>query len=280
MIHPATFVQAVSLTVSDLERSLDFYQQAIGLRLHGREGNVARLGVGGADLLELVGNPMSRPVPGSTGLYHFAILVPSRRHLAKSLYRLAESQTPVSGFADHWVSEAIYLDDPDGNGIEIYRDRPRQEWPIHNSRPNMTTAQLDIDGIMAELGGVRPDWQGLDPATFIGHIHLRVADIAQTDYFYRDLVGLDLVMHFGRQATFLSAGGYHHHLGANTWESAGGRAAPAGAIGLRWYSLKLPNPDEVESVVARLQQAGLPLEKQEAGILVKDPSQNSLLLTS
>lgn len=280
MIHADTFVQAVSLTVSDLERSLDFYQQAIGLRLHGRENNVARLGVGGADLLELVGNRAARPVPGSTGLYHFAILVPSRLHLAKSLYRLAETNSPVSGFADHWVSEAIYLDDPDGNGIEIYRDRPRQEWPTQNGRPNMTTAQLDLDGIMAQLGGIRPDWQGLDPATFIGHIHLRVADIAQTDYFYRDVVGFDLVLHFGRQATFLSAGGYHHHLGCNTWESAGGRAAPAGAIGLRWYSLKLPNPDEVEKVVARLQQAGLPIEKQEIGVFTKDPAQNSLLLTS
>jgi len=150
-IHPDAKIGAVHLTVANLDRSLDFYQNQLGFKLHRREGDTARLGAGGRDLLVLTQIPEAPHPRGTTGLYHFAILVPSRLELARSLRRIAETRTPVQGFSDHLVSEAIYLPDPDGNGIEIYRDRPRDEWPRDDGRLRMATDPLDIDGILAEL---------------------------------------------------------------------------------------------------------------------------------
>lgn len=279
-IHPNTSIGAVYLTVSDLDRSLSFYQNALGFQIHRREGGVAYLGAGGPDLLVLTGQPGARPVRGVTGLYHFAIRVPSRLDLARSLKRLAETRTPVEGFSDHKVSEAIYLSDPDRNGIEIYRDRPRSDWVDSQGRFHMSTDPLDLDGVLAELEGDREPWAGLQAQTVIGHVHLRVADIPQTEAFYHDVLGFDVMAHYGPSATFMSAGGYHHHIGANTWQSLGAPPPPPDATGLRYFEILLPDRAALAHVVDRVRSAGIPLVEHTPGFLVRDPAQNGVMLTA
>lgn len=266
----------VSLTVSDLDRSVRFYEDHLWFKLHKKDVNVARLGAGGADFLELVEDRSARPAYRTTGLYHFAVLVPSRRHLGLSLRRLGEMRTPVQGFADHLVSEAIYLPDPDGNGIEIYRDRPRQEWPrLGDGSIRMANAPLDVDGILAELGaGDR--WTGLAPETVIGHMHLHVSQLDLDEVFYRDVVGLDFIMRFGSSASFLSAGGYHHHLGINTWAGVGAPPPPPGSVGLRWFELLLPDAASLEAVSLRLESASHDFHRSGDLVEVTDHSGNGL----
>jgi catechol 2,3-dioxygenase len=224
-------------------------------------------------------NPQARRVRGTSGLYHFAVLVPSRVELAKSLRRLAETQWPVQGFADHLVSEAIYLPDPDGNGIEVYRDRPRSEWPKLNGQIRMATDPLDLDGVMSELEGRDEPWTGLHPQTVLGHMHLHVGNLPQANAFYGDVIGLDLITRFGNSALFMSAGGYHHHLGLNTWAGVNAPPPPPDAIGLRYFTMKLPQSNEVGAIADRVQRNGGSIEERDEGILVRDPFQNGVLLT-
>jgi len=277
-IHPNTNIGRVSLRVADLERSLDFYQRSLGFSLHDRANGRASLGAGGLDLLELVGDPGARQVRGTTGLYHFAVLVPSRTELAFSLRNILETRTPVQGFADHLVSEAIYLPDPDGNGIEIYRDRPRDQWPREGGRLRMATDPLDLDGLLSELEGHNGSWSGLQPDTIIGHMHLHVRDVAEAENFYRDVLGFDLVLRYGPSASFLSAGGYHHHIGVNTWAGLGAPAPPPDAVGLYWYEIRIPNRDELDRVAEQARQAGYALEERGEGFYLQDPSGNGVLL--
>jgi catechol 2,3-dioxygenase len=279
-IHPQTKLGHVHLTVSDLDRSLEFYQQIIGLQLHRREGETAYLGAGRTSILALTGRTDARRVRGATGLYHFAILVPSRLALAYSLRRIAETQTPAQGFADHLVSEAIYLADPDGNGIEIYRDRPRDQWPYQNGQLQMATDPLDIEGVLAELEGQADPWSGLAPQTVLGHMHLHVANIAQAEAFYQGVIGFAVMLRYGPTASFLAAGGYHHHLGVNTWAGVGAPPPPADAVGLRWFVICLPDQAELNRTVDRVRQAGVDVEERPEGLLVRDPSQNGVILTT
>lgn len=278
-IHPATRLGYVHLIVSDLERSLAFYQQVLGFEIHRREVDRAYLGVGRTDLLVLTERRQAHKVQGTTGLYHFAILVPSRLELAQSLKNIAETQTPVDGFADHLVSEAIYLSDPDGNGIEIYRDRPRSEWKFQNGQLKMATDPIDLNGVLAELEGVSEPWAGLHPDTVLGHMHLHVSDLPQAEAFYHEVLGFDLMVRYGPSASFLSAGGYHHHIGINTWAGVGAPPPPPDATGLRWYVIRLPDSEELAKVVDRVRSAGLEPEEQQRGLLVRDPAQNGILLT-
>jgi catechol 2,3-dioxygenase len=277
-IHPDTTLGYVHLTVSDLDRSLAFYQQGLGLKLHRREQGTAYLGAGRAELLVLTERPEARRASGTTGLYHFAILVPSRLELAKSLKQLAETGTQVEGFADHLVSEAIYLSDPDGNGIEIYRDRSRSAWQYSHGQLKMATDPLDLEAVLAELEGDISPWTGLHPDTVLGHVHLHVANIAQAEAFYRDVLGFELMVRYGPSASFLAAGGYHHHIGVNTW--SGTVLPPPEAAGLRWFVICLPDDEALHKIVARVQRAGLKPEQQSEGLLVRDPVQNGLILTS
>ena len=280
-IHPATTIGAVYLTVADLDRSLRFYQEALGFQVRQRAGDTARLGAGGpADLLVLAERPGARPTRRTTGLYHFAVLVPARLELARSLRRLAETRTPLQGFSDHLVSEAIYLADPDGNGIEIYRDRPREEWPRKNDQIQMATDPLDLDGILAELERETEPWSGLHPQTTIGHIHLHVADLGAAQAFYHGVLGFDLIQRLAGSADFVSAGGYHHHIGYNTWAGVGAPPPPPDAAGLRYFVVRLPNDAELARVADRVRKAGLPLEETEAGLLTRDPSQNGVVLAT
>ena len=278
-------IGAVALTVSNLERSLEFYQDGLGFSLLNNQKNTTCLGLEGRPLLYLTGQPEARRIPRTTGLYHFAILTPSRLELAKTLYHLAGKEIPIEGVADHGVSEALYLSDPDGNGIEIYRDRPQAEWPHGpDGTLQMTSDPLDLDGLLGELQGQTQVWKGLHPHTRIGHVHLHVSRLPEAEHFYTSVLGFELMARMGSSASFVSAGGYHHHVGLNTWAGVGAPPPPSGSIGLRWFSIQLPDAAALDQVAERIRQAGLPLPAQGAvrecpqGLLVYDPSQNGILL--
>lgn len=227
---------AVHLTVADLDRSLAFYTSALGLTAS-REAGRAVLTAGGPELLVLHEEPGARPSHGYSGLFHFALLLPERRDLARWLAHAIGTHVPLTGMSDHFVSEAIYLDDPDGHGIEIYWDRPRSVWEGQVAQ-RMTTLPLDRAGLLAEAG---PEpFTVLAPGTVMGHVHLRVADVPAAIAFYRAELGLELMASFGKQAAFLAADGYHHHIGANIWESAGAGQPPPGYAGLRHFTMHVP----------------------------------------
>ena len=271
----ATRMGAVHLTVRDLERSLDWYRGPIGLRVHEQADGRARLGTGGEDLLVLRELPGAQPADGHTGLFHFALLLPSRPDLARWLAHAARERVPLAGLSDHWVSEAIYLRDPDHHGIEIYADRPRSLWE-GRVREGMTTLPLDTADLLGELAdpGAEP-FDGLPAGTTMGHDHLRVADVPGVVEFYRDGLGFDLVAALGGQAAFLSAGGYHHHLAGNTWESRGARPAPEGSATLERVTVVVPDAAAIGDVEARVGGARTP-----AGLALRDPSGNPVLVTT
>ena len=278
LLAPSTTVGPVHLTVSDLDRSLRYYREAIGLEALERTAGRASLGAGGRELLVLTEAPGARPVQGATGLYHFALLVPERVDLARWLAHAARDRVRLAGLSDHFVSEALYLSDPDGHGIEIYRDRPRDVWEGQvGSR--LTTAPLDVDDLLGELDNPAAEpFDGLPGGTRMGHVHLKVASIPDALRFYRDALGFGLMAQLGGQAAFLSAGGYHHHIGANTWESAGGAPAPPGSAALRHATIVFPDAGERERAVRRLEDAGASVEEQDGAPVVTDPSGNALVL--
>jgi catechol 2,3-dioxygenase len=278
-IHPNTAIGATALIVPNLERSLSYYQHNIGLQLHHRENGTAALGAGGSDLLILTEQPGARPVQRHrTGLYHFAILVPSRKELSRTLRHLIDTRTPIGGASDHAVSEALYLTDPDGHGIEIYRDRPRSEWSFPDGTLKMGIDPFDMEGVLAEAQGDPTPWQGLHPETIIGHIHLHVAHIPAAEHFYCAILGFDLMVRYGDSASFISAGGYHHHMGLNTWAGVGAPSPPADAARLNWFEIRLPDEDALQQVLDRIHAAALPVAETERGWQVRDPAQNQIRL--
>jgi catechol 2,3-dioxygenase len=272
-IHPDTTLGLVALAVADLTRSRTFYEDVLGFTALRTEPGRALLGVADQPLLLLQEQPGALPAAQrATGLYHFAILVPTRADLARFLLHLVESGYPLGGAADHLVSEALYLSDPDDNGIEVYRDRPRAEWLFRNGLLQMTTDRLDLRALLREAQAEGQPWTGLAPGTRLGHMHLQVADIPQARAFYHDLLGFDVMVDMEPMgALFLSAGGYHHHLGLNTWQSRGGRPAPAGHAGLRYFTVHLPDTAALNAVLARLDAAGVPYQQEHDGIVVADP---------
>jgi catechol 2,3-dioxygenase len=277
-IDAATTVGAVHLTVSDLERSLEYYRRAVGLSALARGDGRAALGAEGRELLVLVEDAGARPARGYTGLYHFALLLPERADLARWLAHAARERVPLAGLSDHFVSEALYLSDPDGHGIEIYWDRPRATWEGRVGE-RMTTLPLDVEDLLAELPGPPGGaYAGLPAGTTMGHVHLRVADIGATVAFYRDVLGFALMAQLGTSAAFLSAGGYHHHLGVNTWESAGAGPAPHGMAALRHATIVLPDARAREVVLERVARAGVEVVDGSAGPQLADPAGNALLL--
>ncbi len=278
-IHPAARMGDVALQVADLDKQVKFYTERIGLNVLDQTGDQATLGAAGTPLLRLKARPGARKVGGTTGLYHFAILTPSRFHLAQVLRHLIETRTPIGGASDHLVSEALYLDDAEGNGIEIYRDRPRDEWPRQNGSLQMSTDPFDAEGVLGELVGHQDEpWTGMAPGTTMGHVHLHVASIPAAKKFYVDTLGFDLMFNLG-SALFVSAGGYHHHLGLNTWAGIGAPPAPEEATGLTYYTVIMPNDDARHEVTDRAAAAGITVEAHERGPLLRDPSQNALVLT-
>jgi catechol 2,3-dioxygenase len=264
-ISPDAHMGLVELSVSDLDRSLAYWQDAIGLRVLSRGDGTAELGVD-MPLLRFVEEPGARAADGFTGLFHVALLVPDRASLGRFLAHTSREQIPLTGLSDHDVSEAIYLRDPDHHGIEVYADRPREQWE-GQVWERMTTIPLDAQSLLEEAGGDAFD--GLPEGTRVGHVHLRVRDVDETIGFYRDTLGMGLTAQLGDQAAFLSAGGYHHHIGGNTWETRGGEPAPDGTARLLRFTIVLPDEAEVERVAERI-----------GGVEASDPSGNRLLLSA
>jgi catechol 2,3-dioxygenase len=270
-----TTMGPVSLTVADLPRALAFYTERLGFRVHADGGGTIRLGAGASDLLVLVERKEAQRAPGTTGLFHFAVLLPSREALSLALARLAETRTLLHGASDHLVSESLYLADPEGNGIELYRDRPRATWVWEAGAVRMTVDPLDVEALLQEAATSETEWSGLPAGTVIGHVHLKVAHIAPAERFYCDLLGFDLTARYGSNASFVATGGYHHHVAFNTWSGVGTPPPPEGATGLREFVVHLGDADDVGRVVARLASAGVPVGPAGA---VRDPSGNRMRL--
>lgn len=276
-LHPQTKIGTVSLNIRDMQRSLDFYVGKLGFQVHRQIDNVAYLGAGVGDLLILTENPSAPRIETQAGLFHFAILVPSRLDLAKSLHRLINTNTPMQGFSDHLVSEALYLADPDGIGIEIYRDRPRSEWEYPNGELRIDTLPLDLQNILDELSPHDLEWTGLASGTSIGHVHLNTGRNPElSKRFYIDQLGFDMMMSMGGYWHFIAIGGYHHHLGLRP----AGTRQNQDSIGLVWYSLDFPSEQALNTATEHIQSTGISLSEHPQGYHFYDHAQNGILLRS
>jgi catechol 2,3-dioxygenase len=275
---PATLrLGAAHLTVTSLDRALAFYTGPIGLHLHRRGERTAGLGAGGEDLIVLVEEPGARPAGRHAGLYHVALLHPCRDALAQAAQRLAVSRTPILGASDHGISEAIYLKDPDGNELELAADRSPDHW-AHLDETTLFTAPLDLDALVALEPAHEPERQ-VREGTVVGHVHLHVSDVDEAVRFYRGAVGFEERMALPT-ASFLAAGGYHHHVAVNVWRGRGIPPMPPGTVGLRRWTVVLDSLDEVEEVAERVRACGYPVEQFDEGVLLRDPDGIPLLLVA
>jgi catechol 2,3-dioxygenase len=269
----------VHLTVRDHDRSVPFYEQAIGLQLRRRDDAVAVLGTSADDLVVLHADPEALPAGRHAGLYHVALLFGTREELARALQRLAATRTQIQGASDHGVSEAIYLSDPDGNGIELYADRPREAWPepaAPGQRVGMYTIALDVHALLDLVvdDELRPHAaDGLR----IGHVHLHVGDVQRAVAFYADVLGFDVMLDLP-SASFLAAGGYHHHLAVNVWRGEGVGPAPEHTAGLAEWHVVLGSVSDIDAIRARVRSAGLDAEERENGFLVRDPWRTAVVV--
>ncbi|WP_046174274.1 VOC family protein [Domibacillus indicus] len=264
--RPNTFVGEVNINVTNLFRSIDFYTKVIGLKVLKQSERQAVLTADGQTALVTLEQPEGvMPKKGRTaGLYHFAILLPERKDLAVFLRHLLKTGCQF-GAADHYVSEAIYIDDPDGNGIEIYRDRPSSEWTWNNGLVDMATVQLDGDSILAESD---EEFTGLPGGTIMGHLHLHMSNLPEAKNFYVDGLGFQIVSHYP-QAIFTSTGGYHHHIALNTWQGTGIPRRPENCVGLNWYTLVFSDEEAREKAAARLKGIGAKVSPQ---YITEDPA--------
>lgn len=278
-IDPGTQAGFVALTVANLQRSIAFYTGALGFAVLREAEREAILAAGGAPLLLLREQTGALPwmTDAMTGLYHFAILLPSRADLGGWLRHYLTLDFPPPGQGDHMVSEALYLRDPDGHGIEVYADRPRAGWRWVDGHVQMGGGPVDLRGILAEGDATGKPWSGMPAGTRLGHMHLQVGDIAQAEAFYHGVLGFEVTARMPT-ALFVSAGGYHHHVGMNTWHSAGAQPAPTDTARLRFFTLELPTEDARAAVVARIQAAGLAPTEVGGIVSVRDPWQNMILL--
>jgi catechol 2,3-dioxygenase len=260
----------VRLTVSDLDRSVAWYQRALGLRIQHHDPTIAHLGDGAVTVLELHEDPAARAPGRHAGLYHYALLYPSREELARAAVRLATTRTPIEGASDHGTHEAIYLPDPDGLGIELAADRPRSVWPTPEEEFGRGGPRpLDLESLLATVAAEHPT-PHVGPGLRVGHLHLHVGSIERGLAFYRDLIGFD-VWALLPSAAFVSAGGYHHHLGFNTWRGQGVPPAPPHTAGLLDWTIELPTADDVAAVRSRLHHAAIPTQDAQNGFVARDP---------
>ncbi|MDX2160348.1 MAG: VOC family protein [bacterium] len=270
----ATRLGLVTLSVANLERSRTFYENVIGLKpLAQNQSEQSSRIVMGIDtpLVALQEKAGASRQPGSTtGLYHIAVLLPTRASLARTILHFAEVRYPLQGYADHRVSEAFYLADPDGHGLEIYWDKPRDQWVFTNDTLDMGSDPIDLDALFAEAGENPPPFNGLPDGTKIGHMHLRVGDSAQAVDFYTRLIGFQ-IMQSWPGAGFVSAGGYHHHLGLNMWQSRGGHAPSEASVQLEFWTIHVPHTADLEQLVERLAAGGWPYNRDEHSVVVRDP---------
>jgi catechol 2,3-dioxygenase len=269
---------AVDLTVSDLRRSIAWYQQSLGLHLHHRDEDTAALGDGHETLVVLHEDPRARPAGrGTAGLYHFALLFPTREELARAGARLAAHRTPIEGASDHGYHEAIYLPDPDGNGIELAWDRAREDWPSDEDKTAGAPRPLDFPSLMSTIHR-EPVAERVAPGLRMGHVHLHVGDVAEAVAFYRDVLGFELRADFG-VAAFLRVGDYHHHVAVNVWNGQGATAPAPHTAGLRRWNVALPSAGDVEELRARLTGAGVAFRDLDGGVLTADPFGTAVAFT-
>jgi len=287
-IHPDTEIGSVSLTVSSLASQIEFYREALGFQVRNQDGNRVVMGTNGRDLVELVENPAAARYRRVTGLYHFALLYPNRRELARAIARLYTLQIPNSP-TDHIMTKTTYLDGLEGNGIELYCESPEDgTWSLQNGEYITRRADgslssgrepLDVEALFHHLQEQDRLDEPLPEAVRIGHVHLHVRDLDQALDFYQGILGFDSM---GKVESiglaFVSAGGYHHHIGLNTWQGVGAPPPPEGALGLRHFTVILPSQSSLDEVLGRVNKAGLHREETREGILVSDPSDNGVLL--
>jgi catechol 2,3-dioxygenase len=276
----ATRLGPAELIVSELDRSIAMYTDAVGLQVHRRDGATAALGAGEEDVLVLHEQPGARPAGRHAGLYHVALLYPSREELARAAVRLAITRTPIQGASNHGTHEAIYLPDPDGNGLELAADFPREEWPDISSPEGYGAgpAPLDLDGLLASVAAEEPSPRAA-AGLRVGHVHLHVGELEPATRFYRDGLGFEVMTDLG-SAVFVSAGGYHHHLGFNIWRGRGVGPAPEGTVGLRHWTLIVPGAEALAAVRERLAELGEPMQEHDGGLLARDPSGTAVLVTT
>ena len=280
----ATQIGHAHLQVADLNRALKFYQELVGFKRISRNGETAILSASGKLPAQIIlsGRADAKPKPPhTTGLFHVAIRFPNRRELARIFRRLIEYDWPFQGFSDHIVSEALYLADPDGNGVELYTDRPREQWRWHNGQVEMATAPLNVDHLLREVENDSAPWIGVHPDTDIGHVHLHVSDLTKAEAFYCGVLGFDVTQRSYPGALFISAGGYHHHLGLNIWAGKGAPPPPPEAVGLQRFSITIPDPTALEILKTQMQTAGLTFTEHrtaanQAALFTRDQDGNGV----
>lgn len=251
-LHEQTQIGKVVLKVANLEKMIAFYTQVIGLSLIEKNQQTARLGTTEKILLELIKVENPLPLTRKTGLFHVAFLLPTRKDLGNTLIHYLQSNAPIDGASDHGYSEALYLTDPEGNGIEVYRDKPKSEWDIREDGEIVgITKEMDAEGVVAAADSQQSSFP---TGTIVGHVHLKVADLAQTETFYTQVVGLSLKNNFGNQAKFFAAGDYHHHIGSNTWMGKGVPPMADNDLGLAYYTFVLPDKEAFESLLTHLEK--------------------------
>lgn len=264
-------IGATALAVRDLDLVAGYYRALLGLAEIERTADTVRLGAGGVPLLALEHRPDFNPDdPRSAGLYHNAFLMPTRLDLARWIVHIGKHRIPVSGASDHEVSEAIYLDDPEGNGVEVYADRPVASWRWQDNMVAMVTEALNVEAILQELDDKTPPYETAPDGLRVGHIHLHVGDVGKAEEFYSGVLGLDVVRRRGG-ATFMSSGGYHHHIGANTWRSPGAGMRDPKRAGLSWFVFEAADDNAYDAVAARLEGAGIALNDGPSGLAFTDP---------
>lgn len=274
---PNLYIRHITLNISDLHRSLAFYTDFLGFQILEREERKAVLTVDGQSPIIILQQPegVLPKEEGRSGLYHFAILLPSRAHLGQMLVHLVKNNISL-GAADHLVSEALYFNDPDGNGIEIYHDRQEDEWTWRDHSVHMTTDPLDGEGVMKAANGKQ--WSGMPTNTVMGHIHLHVSHLQEAGTFYRKVLGYDVVCEFGKQALFLSTGRYHHHIGMNTWNGVGAPPPSENSVGMQEYAIAIPDEAYMKKIKLSLQELNLDYLEKDGILYVHDPSNNKISL--
>lgn len=279
-LNENTKIGKVVLNVENLENMKNFYQSYIGLEIKKESSEEVAFGAHGEDkvILVLKSVPASSEKGRYAGLYHLALLVPTRKDLGEVLYHLLSVKYPITGASDHGYSEAIYLDDPEGNGIEIYRDKPVSEWEIRdNGDIAGVTEPMDTEGVIAEAA---EPFKGMPAGTYMGHVHLFVSDLEKTEEFYKDLLGFDLKFNFGAQAKFFAAGLYHHQIGSNVWAGTNIPATPKGTRGMEFYTIELDSAEDFESIKSSLDEKGYAYElnNEDMRITLDDPNGIHLII--
>lgn len=276
--EPNTFVSQVNLKVENLERALTFYQEVIGLQVLQQTNTTADLTADGKTVLVSIQQPVNvvSKQGRTTGLYHFALLLPTRADLGRLLKHFLQVRYPLQGASDHLVSEAIYLADPDGNGIEVYADRPASSWSWNNGEVEMPTVAIDAESLLAE--GEGKAWNGMPAETIMGHIHLHVSELQKTEEFYTKGLGFEVVTRYGGQALFISTGKYHHHIGLNIWNGVGAPPAAENSVGMESYTMVFPSDEKRKQILSQLNEMGVAVTEEKGAYITADPSGNRIRL--